>query len=468
MSTPLEPSRPPRRQSDEFREVRIADLLSAMSYALDLTEGATPGHTLRTCVIGMRAAEELRISAEERSALFYALLLKDAGCSSNAARMSALFGSDDRVVKTRLKVVDQNDPIGFVRAAVQNTAIGGSLTDRVGHLVGMGVAALQGGQQELYEIRCERGAGIARRMGFSEETAEAIRSLDEHWNGKGNPQRLKGEAIPLLSRIANVAQTVEVFHRAEGLDGVARVLRERAGTWFDPDLAQLVARWVGEPEWWARLAGDEIERWVQSLRPHHKRVVSDVGTIDTVAEAFADIIDAKTPYTYQHSSNVAAYATAIARAMGESPSSVRRIRRAGLLHDVGKLGVSNRILDKRGPLTAEERLAMESHPRYTWEILQRVEAFRDFAWMASIHHEKLDGSGYPFRLRGVEIDEAARMLAVSDIYEALTADRPYRASLPAERAIAILREEAGAKLWTPAVEALAEIVLVERRDPRAE
>lgn len=447
------------QEPGDRREVRIADVLSAMSYALDLTEGAAPGHTLRSCVIGMRVGAELGITPDDHSALFYALLLKDAGCSSNAARMSALFGSDDRIVKSQLKVVDQNDPLGFIKATVQNTAIGRPLQERIGLLLGMGVAALQDGQKEIFQIRCERGADIASRLGFTAATAETIRSLDEHWNGKGNPHGLKGEAIPLLARIANVAQTVEVFHRSEGLDGVGRVLAERSGTWFDPALARLVTAWVGDAEWWKTLESEELEHSVQALRPNDGRRIVRAGTLDSVAQAFADIIDAKSPFTFQHSTNVAKYAAAIAKQMGESESSQVRIRRAGLLHDVGKLGISNRILDKSGPLTPEERDTIELHPKYTWEILSRVEAFRDFAWMASIHHEKLDGSGYPFKLRADEIDEPARMLVVADIYEALTATRPYREGMTPERSIAILRKDAGLRLWQPAVEALAESVL---------
>jgi HD-GYP domain-containing protein (c-di-GMP phosphodiesterase class II) len=443
----------------EIREVRIADILSAMSYALDLTEGAAPGHTLRSCVIGMRIGAELRLPQDDHAALFYALLLKDAGCSSNAAKMCALFGSDDRFVKNSLKVLDQNDPLNFIRATVQHAAIGRPLHVQVGQLFTMGVAALQGQQKQIFQIRCERGADIARRMGFTAATAETIRSLDEHWNGKGNPEGLKGEEIPLLSRIANISQTLEVFHRSESLAGVARVLKERSGTWFDPDLAALVTKWLSEPEWWATLESHELEQSVQALRPDGGREVVEGGTIDTVAQAFADIIDAKTPFTFRHSTKVADFAAAIAKTMGESATSQRRIRRAGLLHDVGKLGISNRILDKSGPLTDEERLTVESHPKFTWEILNRVAAFRDFAWMASIHHEKMDGSGYPFRLRGAQLDEPARMLVVADIYEALTADRPYRAGMTPDKAIGILRSECGAKLWTPAVDALAEVVI---------
>ena len=133
---------------------------------------------------------------------------------------------------------------------------------------------------------------------------------------------------------------------------------------------------------------------------------------------------------------------------------LRRIYRAGLLHDIGKLGVSNGILDKNGPMTPEERERMELHPKYTLEILQRVSAFSSFAWTASLHHEKLDGTGYPFGLRSEAIDLPSRILVVSDIYDALTSDRPYRKGMHEEKAAAIMDSERGSKLCPVALDAL--------------
>ena len=144
---------------------------------------------------------------------------------------------------------------------------------------------------------------------------------------------------------------------------------------------------------------------------------------------------AKSPYTYRHSANVAALARGIGRQMGVGDLEERRLVRAGLLHDIGKLGVSNRILDKPGRLTDEERTVVERHPLYTMEILERVSAFEELLKTAAYHHERLDGSGYPWRLAGSQLDAAARTLAVANVYEALTADRPYRAPLTPDAAL---------------------------------
>jgi putative nucleotidyltransferase with HDIG domain len=186
----------------------------------------------------------------------------------------------------------------------------------------------------------------------------------------------------------------------------------------------------------------------------HARWVTDED-LDVVARAFADIIDAKSPFTYSHSRNVAAYALGIARELKLDADMQRRAYRAGLLHDIGKLGISNTILDKPAPLDATERAAVERHPFYTWEILSRVPAFRDFAWSAALHHERVDGSGYPWHLGGNRLDIIARILGVADVFEALTANRPYRSGLPWEQAWSILSQGRGRAYDGAVLDALA-------------
>lgn len=173
-----------------------------------------------------------------------------------------------------------------------------------------------------------------------------------------------------------------------------------------------------------------------------------------VAQSFADIVDAKSPFTYRHSTNVSRWARAVGAKFFTDETELVRLARAGLLHDVGKLGVSNTILDKNGPLFDAERTAMQAHPVHTWEILRRVRAFADFARMASLHHEKLDGTGYPWNVPGEGLDLQARILVVADIFEALTADRPYRVGMPVEAALGILQRDRGTRLDGDVIDAL--------------
>ncbi|MDQ6717400.1 MAG: HD domain-containing protein [Gemmatimonadota bacterium] len=432
--------------------VSRSEVLAALSYALDLTEGQRPGHTLRTCLIGMRLGEDIGLGEEMRSSLFYALLLKDAGCSSNAARMSSLFGSDDRFVKPFLKNIDRQERVRLALKTLVASGKGGNIVSRIRHFVGISRTADV--TRDLISIRCERGAGIAMRLGFSEATANAIRSLDEHWNGGGHPEGLAGEEIPILSRIINICQTVEVFHSEHGIGGAIAVLLKRRGTWFDPALVDRMLKWRAEAEGWGDPSSDEIGDLVMALEPGGEAQMLSGGELDEIARAFADIIDAKSPFTYNHSTNVAAFAVAIARASGADATELQRIYRAGLLHDIGKLGVSNMILDKPGRLTPEERAEVELHPVFTNNILSHVRAFGDFAWTASIHHECLDGTGYPYKLTATQIDGPARMLCVADVFEALTADRPYRAGMTPEDALGLMRSAFATKLCAETVNVL--------------
>ena len=440
-------------------QISLSEVLSALSYALDLTEGAPAGHTMRSCLIGMRLAEEAGLGAADRSALYYALLLKDAGCSSNAGRMASLFGSDDQWVKPRLKLVDWHRRVRLAFATALAVGRHKSLRQRVRQF--RAIAGTPDMTKELIAIRCDRGAQIARQLGFPDETADAIRSLDEHWCGLGYARGLAGSEIPLLARIANIAQTIEAFAARGGRRAALRVVRERDATWFDPALVRLVEGWRHDDAWWTLLRGD-VTAAVVAAEPQDRVLRVGDDDLDGVCRAFADIIDAKSPFTYRHSTRVADMAREVARELGCDEAEQRRIYRAGLLHDIGKLGVSNAILDKNGPMTPEERARMEAHPRWSLEILQRVSAFRSFARTAALHHEKLDGSGYPFGLRGDALDLASRILTVSDIHDALTSDRPYRAGMAPERARAILEADRGTRLCPRVLDAL-EAVLARAR-----
>lgn len=433
--------------------VSLSEVLAALSHALDLTEGQPMGHTIRSCLIGMRLAEELGLPSSDRSALYYALLLKDAGCSSNAARMSSLFGSDDRMVKERMKLADWHKGVRLAVRTAGMVGAGKSLVARAKYFIG--IARHGDVTREIIQTRCDRGASIALRLGFSEGTAEAIRCLDEHWCGLGYPEGKCEEEIPLLARIASIAQTIDVFHWRFGLTKTTAMLRRRRGRWFDPKLVDMVLGWRRDREWWAALSAEDVAAAVVSAEPSENERQIDQAGLDLVAQAFGDIIDAKTPYTFRHSSGVASFAVAIAGEMGLPPADQKQLARAGLLHDIGKLGVSNTILDKPGRLTDEERVEVEKHPLFTWEILSRVTAFSDFAWMSALHHEKLDGTGYPWKLKADSLDTSARILAVADMYEAMTADRPYREGMSRDKALGILNGDRRTRMCDVAIDALA-------------
>jgi putative nucleotidyltransferase with HDIG domain len=421
-------------------QLALSGVIGALSHALDIAEGQPPGHAVRSCVIGMRLAAELDLDAAERSDLFYALLLKDAGCSANAERMAALFAADDRVAKSTSKLVDWTSRRAAFFWSLRTAAPGAGLGRRLQVL--RSIADEGDVTRGFMQARCDRGAEIARMLFLSEGTATAIHSLDEHWDGRGMPDGLRGEEIPLAGRILCIAQTLEVFHAKGGVKAARAIAQQRHGRWFDPSLVEAFLRFSGDREFWAELESPDVSRW----EPPGLAIAVDDTRLDSIAEAFARVIDAKSPYTARHSQRVAEIADGIASVLRFDADARRGLRRAALLHDIGKLAVSNRILDKPGKLTPEELRAIQTHPMHTLSILERAPCFAELAALAANHHEKLDGSGYPRSLDAADLDLPMRVLAVADIYEALTADRPYRGPLGVEDALSIIDRDVPQRL----------------------
>jgi HD-GYP domain-containing protein (c-di-GMP phosphodiesterase class II) len=437
--------------------IRYSEVISALSFVLDMVEGQPEGHVLRSCFIGMMIANRLGLDEDRRSALFYALLLKDAGCSTNASRMAALFGADDFDSKRSWKVVDWSRLPNTVLYAARAVVPGGSIWSRGRRFVAVGLEGPKAAR-ELIQIRCERGAEISRLMGFPEETAEAIRSLDEHWDGAGYPDGLKRDGIPLLARICGLAQTVEVFYTAYGPERAEHMARSRSKRWFDPKLVDAFLAEIRENRLWERVGDADLTATVSGLEPADKTVQLTEERLDLTALAFARVIDAKSPFTYRHSEGVAEVAVAMSRHVGFPEVVVRDQMRAGLLHDIGKLGISNRILDKPGRLTDGELALVKRHPALTYDVLRRVTPFRSIVEVAASHHERPDGSGYHRGLSGGELNQQARILAVADVFDALSKDRPYRKAMPVETVLSILRQESAGGLCPEAVRVLEELV----------
>jgi HD-GYP domain-containing protein (c-di-GMP phosphodiesterase class II) len=327
--------------------------------------------------------------------------------------------------------------------------------ERVWRLVQV-AATKQRDSCELMKIRCERGSSIARKLGFSEAVATGIHSLDEHWNGRGYPDGQLKRQILLASNIANLAQTLEVFWAARGTEAAIEAAEARSGRWFDPQLVKVAVALAKRGSLWVELALDDLLSKVMAQEPEDRRLTATESTIDSICLAFAEIIDAKTPFTYRHLNGVADAAVLIAKGLGVDHQGVKRLHRAALLHDIGKLGVSNAILEKPGKVTGEEFTQVRKHPYYTYEILKRIPAFADFGMDAASHHERLDGKGYWRGLTGDQMPLPSRILAVADVFDALKAKRPYRDALPLEKVFSIMQEDAPHALDWPCLAALME------------
>lgn len=430
----------------------LAELIGALSHALDITEGQPQGHCARCCYIGTRIGAMIGLPEPVRNDLYFMLLLKDLGCSSNAARICELYLTNDLTFKGDFKTIGDSLP-QVLRFVLGHTGLKSSMAERFRAIVNI----LQNGGEiarELIETRCQRGGEIARKLRFSDQVVSGILSLDEHWNGKGKPLGLEGEAIPLFSRIALLAQVVDVFQQEGGTQAALAEVRRRSGTWFDPALVKAFEGLAADPGFWEQLRSPDLMRYLLTLPPARTAAVLDDDYLDDIAAAFGEVVDSKSPYTSGHCDRVSIFADLIAEELAMGPHERRWLKRAALLHDIGKLGVSNSILDKPAKLDDDEWDEMKRHAVYSEEILNRIAAFSEIARIGGAHHERLDGKGYPRGIEAPDISFETRIITAADFFDALTADRPYRAAMPVAKALSIMEEVRGTAIDPLCLDAL--------------
>lgn len=439
-----------------MQALKLSELIGALSHALDITEGQPEGHCIRCCWIGMHIGEKLGMPTEQLWELYYTLLLKDLGCSSNASRICELYLTDDLNFKRDFKWVDGSLP-QVLRFVLRHTGPSAGLVDRLktlGNILTKGEDIAQ----ELIQTRCTRGADIARQLRFSEGVAQGIHSLDEHWDGQGRPEGLESSRIPLYSRIALLSQVIDVVNNSEGQSATLAEIQKRSGSWFDPETVDAFIAVAESSEFWSILNSNDVERLVFALEPGDHKVPLDEDYFDDIAEAFGKVVDAKSPYTAGHSARVGLYTSLLAESM-EIPELRRRwLKRGALLHDVGKLGVSNTILDKPGKLDAAEWTAVQRHAAYTEAILGRISNFDELSRVSAAHHERLDGGGYPRGIKDVDITIETRIITTADIFDAITAERPYRGAIPVDKTLEIMSESIGTAIDVRCFEHLKNIV----------
>jgi putative nucleotidyltransferase with HDIG domain len=424
----------------ELKQLRFSNIIAALSYALDLTEGACPGHAVGTCILTLNIGRELGLSEDILGDAYYAALLKDVGCSSNSARISQVVGGDEIRAKRMTKTTDWTrlewDRILYT---IKHAHTGHSGLERVRKIATM-VRNEHADAEEFIRLRCSEGAAVVRNLGFGPLATSAVYSLDEHWDGRGYPNGIAGNDIPELSRLICLAQTLEVFYRRYGANVAIDIAQQRSGHWFDPAMVKAVVSLQNRGMLWNRI--DSGIDCVTALEPRPKSILADAFAIDNICVAFAGVVDAKSPYTFMHSTGVERVAARMGSHLKLTAKELTILRRAALLHDIGKLSVSNAILDKTERLTHAEWHAIRLHPHYTFEILNRISGFEQIACIAASHHEKLDGSGYHMGLTGDQLCLSSRILTVADMYDAITSNRPYHQGKSIDEAMSILRKEA--------------------------
>ena len=420
--------------------VPLTDVLAALSFSLDLAEGQPMGHSLRTCLISMDLSERLDLPLQIRRDLYYAALLKDTGCSSNSSPVFEMLGGNEIEAKRARMVTDWSNDLTAALFALRHAAPGAPWFERVKRVaklarLGPGAAA------RMVKVRCERGAEIVLQLGFGPGASDGVRALDEHWDGHGHPRGLKGDQIPIVARVLGLAQTLEVFAAASGPAAGLELMRRRSGRWFDPTVVEACRDLEPRLKHWASRSTYELRDDVSAAEPGHAALLAGSATVQRVAHVFAEIVDAKSPYTGAHSHRVADLAMEVARVLGWKRELMEEVRSAALLHDLGKLSVPNRILDKPGPLDAAEWEIMRLHALYTERVLEHVKGYEWLAFASASHHERMDGSGYCRGIGAEQLPEMSRVLAVADVYDALSTARPYRHALSPPEVFAIMERD---------------------------
>ena len=415
--------------------VRLAELVAALSLGVDLGFGQPMEHALRQCLIALRLAELRGLDDEARAVVYYTALLIMVGCHTDAYEQARWFGDD-----IALKSDKYDHELRSLRAAAAGVRRIGAGNPPLRRMR-VGVEFMLAGRRSLDGMIARHAAmaqALAAELGLSDGVVEALGGAYEQWDGRGWPGGRRGEAIPIASRIAQLAEFAEVAHRLGGIPAATDLARRRSGRQFDPRLAALVC---AEPE---AIFGDvdAVGAWpaVIDAEPSLARVVTGE-RFDAALVAIANFADLKSPFALGHSQAVARLAAGAGERLGLPAEEVESLRRAGLVHDLGRLGVSNAIWDKPGPLGAGEWERVRMHLYITERMLQQSAALAPLGAVAAMHRERLDGSGYPRGLSGSAIPRAARVLGAADAYQAMREPRPYREPRSRAEASAALRAE---------------------------
>ncbi|GAA2522430.1 HD domain-containing phosphohydrolase [Streptomyces longisporus] len=418
--------------------MRLAELVAALSLGVDLGFGQPMEHVLRQCLIALRLSERIGLGDEERLAVYYTALLVNVGCHSDAHEQAKWFG-DDIALKSGKYRHEQRS----LAAAASALRLIGSGNPPL-HRFRVGLEFTLGGFREVETMiagHAALAAALARRLSLPKDVQQAVGAAYEQWDGRGWPGELKGEDVPVASRLAQLAEFTEVAHRLGGVDAALELARGRAGGQFDPTIAAALCQ---APE--AVLGDlDAARTWeaVIAAEPALGMWLSEE-QFDEALLAVADFVDLKSPYTAGHARAVAALVDAAAPQSGLNEDERLELHRAALVHGLGRLGVSNAIWDKPGPLGTGERERVRLQPYLTERMLRQSATLAPLGAIAVQHRERLDGSGYPRGLTAPAISRQARILGAADAYQSMIEPRPHREALTAAQAAAELRAEVAA------------------------
>jgi HD-GYP domain-containing protein (c-di-GMP phosphodiesterase class II) len=417
------------------RRVRLAELVAALSLGVDLGFGQPMEHVLRQCLIALRLADHAGLGEQDRTAIYYTALLVNVGCHADAHEQAKWFGDD-----IALKSGKYAHELGSIRGALAGMRLVGSGNPPL-HRFRVGLEFAFSGHRELDGMIAQHARlarTLAEQLGLPAAVREGVGAAYEQWDGRGWPGALKADAIPIAARIAQLAEFMEVAHRVSGVAGASVLARRRAGRQFDPALAALLCS--GAEKIFGGLEATPAWRTVIAAEPALAVELSPE-QLDAALAAIANFVDLKSPFTLGHSVTVAGLAEEAGRRIGLPSDQLPTLRRAGLVHGFGRLGVSNSIWDRPGRLSAGEWERIRMYPYLTERMLHQSAALALLGEIAVKHHKRLDRSGYPRGSSGGAISRSARILGAADAYASMREPRPHRPARSAEEAAAEMRAE---------------------------
>ncbi|MGH3715104.1 MAG: HD-GYP domain-containing protein, partial [Micromonosporaceae bacterium] len=407
-------------------DVRTAEVIGALSLATDYGVGLPLEHGLHSALTAVRLAERLGVGAPVASAAYYGSLLFYVGCTVDAEVNAELF--DDGELLRHFNPVIFGSPAqtlaGIVRALAGSEGTPMTRTVRVATTL---PRAVRGHQRHVVAM-CEVARMLTVRLGLPESTSRLFDRFTDRWDRHGDD-------LPVELRIVHVARDLTLQRMIGGDAYALSVVAERGGHAFDPAVTGAVV-----PALFA--VDDGVPLWEQVVAAEPGPPLYLTGeAVDEALSAMGDFADLASPYLVGHSAGVARLAADAARACGYAEPQVTAVRRAGYVHDIGRVAVSPRVWQKPGPLSAAEWEQVRLHPYHGERILCRSALLAGLARIATCHHERLDGSGYHRGLPAPVLEPGARLLAAADAYHSMTEPRAHRPALPRERAAALLTEQ---------------------------
>ena len=421
------PVAPPRR----------VEVLAGLSVAIDLGLGQPAEHMLRSSVVACGLADRLGLSREQKDTVYYTTLLMWIGCHADSHEYARWFG-DDIAVRREAYLVDWSG-MPYLRFLLGNVARGEPLNQRVRVMAAL-MRDARGQLGTMIHSHCASAGALARHIGLGPKVEQTLAHTFERYDGGGLPSGISGDDIPLEMRVAQLADVAEVHHRMYGVPGAVAMARSRRGGHLDP---AVVDAFTTDTEALFPGPGDDPWDHALAIAPDAETRLDDE-RLDAMLTAIGDFVDLKCPFTLGHSRNVAALAEAAAVHLGLPAADVAAVRRAGHLHDVGRIGVSNQVWSKPAALTGSEWERVRMHAYLTDRVLTRIPGLAQVAAIARAHHEHLDGSGYPLGLSGTALGRPERLLAAAVAYQSALEPRPYREPHTSDAAAARLKDRVAA------------------------